>query len=99
MKITEFTFAGVACKAAPPAFTEDVCDLVELLEESDECREQDKKFRKNGRMLKLIRKVGKECLVRGGHTPDEAEEIMLKVSMDEDKKTGIPAIANALGVV
>lgn len=99
MKLTEFAFAGVACKAAPPAFTEEACELVELLEESNACREEKRKFARNGRMLTLMRRVGKDCLVRGGHTPEEADGILNQVTLDDDKKTGIPAIATALGVV
>lgn len=106
-KITEIKFAGRDIKVAPPPFSEDVCDLVELFEKaaavnkanagrSDENKEA---FGENGRMLKLLRRVAIDCFVRGGHTADEAVEILNSVSMDVEAEDSIPALAAALGLL
>lgn len=97
-KVKEFNFLGRDCKAASPPFSEEACELVELFEESQICREEKRPFRKNGRMIRLIRSVGKNCLVRGGHTAKEAEEIVLSIDLDDDAETGIPAFVKALGL-
>lgn len=107
-EIKEFTFRGRDCKAAPAPFSDEACELIELFEESGEVNEANLgkekddphwiKFKRNGRMIRLIRKLGKDCLVRGGHTDEEAEEILLSIDLDENDETGIPAFVAAVGL-
>lgn len=107
MKITEFTIKGRACKAAPPAFSEDVCDALELFEnaqaiaKANEGKPDGEKVAGEGgaKLARLIRKIAKECLTRGGHTAEEAEEILLSYDASDDQETGIPALVRAIGLL
>lgn len=105
-ELKEFKLGGRDCIAAPPPFTAEVCELIELLEESSRvARENDTRanskaapFSKNGRMLSLIRKVTVDCLVRGGHTPEDANEILSNITMSDDAVSGIPSLLSAIGL-
>ena len=105
-KIKEITFAGRQVKLASPRFSEEVCDLIELLDKAGKHHKaqlakpetERLPFDGDARATVLLWRVAKDSMVHGGHTEDEAKDILAGISLDDDEDTGLPVLMAALGV-
>ena len=85
---------GKTYNFALATFTEDVVRCVEILEEI----KSDKQFNRYGELLRVLRSVLIGCIIRGGHSPEEANEAISSLPLGKDLVTHLEPIRKAIGL-
>lgn len=97
---TEVKFPnGKKYSVASLRFSRQSCELVELIEESEEAKAEGRPFRKNGKLMTRLYDTAVNCLIDGGNTLEQAEEAVSSITMaDLDNPQILGPIIEAIGI-
>ena len=77
---------------APAGFSQDVVELIELIEDPEKIKGS------FGRALRLMRAVVKDCVVRGGKSEAEAEAFLCSIPLGEEMFKYLDPAKEAIGI-
>lgn len=83
---------------APVTFTRDAVRLIELFEEIAATHEAQQPVKSYGELLRVLRAVMADSLIRGGQTPEQADAAIGTLPLGADLITYIEPVKRALGL-
>lgn len=90
---------GQELEVAKAGFSEDAVTIVELSEEAGTAKETGQKFTGFGKLLRAIRNVMRDSLIKGGASPKEADEAISSIPFDPEEGSEFMAKAReAMGI-